>query len=26
MTIEEAIHAMHHSFLRLLGAADPPQN
>jgi len=26
MTIEEATHAMHHSFLRLLGIADPPQN
>jgi hypothetical protein len=24
MTIEEATHAMHHSFLRLLGVADPP--
>ena len=23
MTIEEATHAVHHSFLRLLGAADP---
>ena len=26
MTIEEATHAMHHSFLRLLGAADSPQS
>ena len=26
MTIEEATHAVHHSFLRLLGAADPPQS
>jgi len=25
MTIEEATHAVHHSFLRLLGAADSPQ-
>jgi len=24
MTTEEATHAMHHSFLRLLGAADSP--
>jgi AcrR family transcriptional regulator len=26
MTIEEATYAVHHSFLRLLGAADPPQS
>ena len=26
MTIEEATHAVHHSFLRLLGAADPPRS
>jgi hypothetical protein len=26
MTIEEATHTMHHSFLRLLGAADSPQS
>lgn len=26
MTIEEATHAIHHSFLRLLGAADHPQH
>ena len=26
MTIEEATHTMHHSFLRLLGAANPPQS
>ena len=25
MTFEEATHAVHHSFLRLLGAADSPQ-
>ena len=26
MTIEEATHTMHHSFLRLLGVADRPQS
>ena len=26
MTIEEATHTMHHSFLRLLGVADPPHS
>ena len=26
MTIEEATNAMHHSFLRLLGAEDPAQS
>ena len=26
MTIDEATHAVHHSFLRLLGTADPSQS
>lgn len=26
MTIEKATHAVHHSFLRLLGVADPPRH